>query len=143
MKKLPIKIITMGLLVGLVSGCNSAAYEYRKHPVAAEITVPIKQTVSAGETGLSVRFDKIESDTRCPINARCVWSGVAVVNATVLNNKGDSQLLKLSTVNYEKVNRSEKVFGKRVTLLDLLPKPVVGKSAKPELNPPSIKVKID
>ena len=143
MYKLPIKIITIGLLTGFISGCNSAAYDYRKQPVVTEITVPLNKTVKAGNTGLSVSFDKIESDSRCPINARCVWSGVAVVAATVKNNKGESKALSLGTVNFEKINNSETVFGKRIMLLELLPKPIAGQAGKPELTPPSIKIKID
>lgn len=143
MSKLPIKIITTALLVGFISACNSPAYDYRKQPTVTEITVPVSKTVKAGTTGLSVRFDKIESDSRCPINARCVWGGVAVVQATVNNGQGDSKVVRLSTVNYEDINNAEKAFGKRITLVDLLPKPVAGQAAKPELNPPSIKVKID
>ncbi|PWQ99796.1 hypothetical protein [Leucothrix pacifica] len=143
MNKLPIKIITTGLLVGFISGCTSPAYDYRKDPVVTEITVPMSKTVKAGDTGLSVSFDKIDSDSRCPINARCVWSGVAVVAATVKNAKGESKALKLGTVNVEKINNSEQAFGKRITLLELLPQPVAGKAAKPELTQSSIKIKID
>ena len=142
MNKLPIKIITTGLLVGFISGC-SPAYDYRKDPVVTEITVPMNKTVTAGKTGLSVSFDKIESDSRCAINARCVWSGVAVVAATVKNAKGESKALRLGTVNFEKINNSEEAFGKRITLLELLPQPVAGQAAKPELTKSSIKIKID
>ena len=143
MNKLPIKIITTGLLAGFITGCNSPAYDYRKDPIVTEITVPLNKTVKAGNTGLSVSFDKIKSDSRCPINARCVWSGVAVVAATVKDGKGASKALSLGTVNFEKINNAEEAFGKRVTLLELLPQPVAGQAGKPELNPPSIKIKID
>lgn len=143
MNKLLIKIITIMVLIGFLGACTSPAYNYRKELVASEITIPLNKMVKAADTGLSVSFNKIESDSRCAINARCLWAGAAVVKATVTNEKGESKTLTLSTVNYETFNNTAKVFGKRVTLIDLLPKPVAGKSAKPELTPPSIKVKID
>ena len=143
MNKLPIKIITTGLLAGFITGCTSPAYDYRKEAVTTEITIPLNKTVKAGNTGLSISFDKIKSDSRCPINARCVWSGVAVVAATVKNSKGESKALSLGTVNFEKINNAEEAFGKRIKLIELLPKPIAGQAGKPELNPPSIKVKID
>lgn len=138
-----IKILTIGMLVGLVSGCMSPAYEYRKAPVVTELTVPMGKTLVAGQTGLSVSFDKIVSDSRCAINARCVWEGVAIVNATVSNTTGERKTLKLSTINFEDVNRAEEAFGQRIRLLDVLPKPVAGSGAKPELTTPSIKVRIE
>jgi len=143
MKELPIKIITISVLAGFISACGSAAYEYRKDPIVTEISVPLNQTVVAGQTGLSVQFDKVESDSRCPVNAKCLWSGVAIIKATVKNQKGESKALRLSTVNYESYNNTEEVFGKDITLLELLPAPIAGKPAKPEIMPATIKLKID
>lgn len=142
MNKLPIKIITTTLLVGFISGCTSPAYNYRKDPVVTEITIPLKQMVKAGSTGLSMSFDKIESDSRCAINARCLWAGAAVVKTTVKNSKGVSKTLSLSTVNFENYDNIGKVFGKKITLIDLLPKVTAGASSKPAVTP-SIRVKID
>jgi len=143
MKKLSIKIITIALLAMLVAACGSPAYEYRKDKIIADIDVPLGKTVVAGETGLSVTFDSIEQDSRCAINARCVWGGVGIVNATVTNNAGVKKTIKLSTINYEKINNIEKVFDKDIELVDLLPKPIAGSDAKPEIIQKLIKLKID
>lgn len=143
MKKLPIKIITIGLLSMLVTACGSPAYEYRKDRIVTDIEIPLGKTVAAGETGLSVSFDSIEQDSRCAINARCVWGGVGIVNATVINAAGVKKAIKLSTINYEQFNKIEKVFDKEVELVDLLPKPIAGSGAKPEMTQKLIKLKID
>ena len=142
MKKLPIKFMTVSLLVGLVTAC-SPAYEYRKDRITTNISVPLGKTVVAGSTGLSVMFNSVEQDSRCPINAKCAWAGVGIVNATVVNSAGVRESIKLSTINYEKFNKVKKVFGKEIELIDLLPRPIAGSGAKPEISQKLIKLKID
>ena len=140
MIKLLTKITAASALAVSLSGCGSA-YDYRKTPVADMITVPMGQTVLAENSGLSVTFDKIDQDSRCPINARCVWSGVAVIDASV--KRGDQiQKIKLSTVNFEAFNNTEKVFGKDIQLMQLLPNKTAG-AAKPEITQTTVKLKID
>lgn len=145
MKKLPAKIALMSLTALLLSACvTTPAYDYRRAPVVTEATVPLGQTVAVGKTGLSVSFDRVESDSRCPINARCVWSGVAIVDVTVKNSKGGTKPLKLSTVNFEAYNKVEKAFGKDFELVDLLPHK--GDTGQLETPPPkvlTIKLKVD
>ena len=143
MKKLLIKIITISVLAMLVSSCGSSAYDYRKDRIVSNIDVPLGKTVMAEKTGLSFKFDSIDQDSRCPISTKCVWGGVAVVNVTVMNESGASKPIKLSTINYEKYNKVEKVFGKDVELIDLLPSPAAGSGAKPEILQKLIKLSID
>ena len=140
MTKLLAKIITTGVIAIGLTGCGSA-YDYRKVRLSDTITVPLGKTVAAEHAGFSVTFDKIEQDSRCPINARCLWSGVGIVNATV--KQGDeSQKVTLSTVNYETFNNTESVFGKDIKLLELLPNKSAG-AAKPEMTEKTIKLIID
>lgn len=143
MKKLPIKIITIGLLTMLVSACGTPAYEYRKDRMVTNLDVELGKTVKAVPTGLSVTFDSIEQDSRCAINARCVWGGVGIVNATIINVEGKKKAIKLSTINYETFNTVETVFGKDIELLDLQPKPIAGSGVKPNMGKALIKLKID
>ena len=141
MIKLLIKIITTSLIKVGLSGCGSSAYDYRKASLADMITVPLGKAVQAKHADFSVKFDKIEQDSRCPINARCTWAGVGIINATV--TKGEkSQKVTLSTINFEAFNNTEKVFGKDIKLLELLPNKTAG-AAKPELSQTTIKLKID
>jgi hypothetical protein len=141
MIKQMIKIITTSLIIVGLSGCGSSAYDYRKEAPADMITVPLGKVAQADNAGLSVMFDNVEQDSRCPINARCAWAGVGIVNVTV--KKGDkSQKVALSTINYEAFNNTESVFGKDIKLLELLPNKTAG-AAKPEMNQTMIKLKID
>ena len=142
MMKLLVKIVSTSVIAVGLSGCGSAAYDYKKEAPADTITVALGETVQANNAKLSVTFDKIEKDARCPINARCTWAGYALVNATV--KQGDkSEKVSLSTVNFESFNNTEEVFGKKIKLLELLPNKTAGAAAKPELAKPTIKLKIN
>jgi hypothetical protein len=143
MKKLPIKIIVIGLLAMLITACSSSAYEYRKERLVTNVEVPLGEAELVANTSLSVKFDSIEQDSRCPINAKCLWAGVAIVNVTVINGEGVLKNIKLSSVNYETFNTTEKVFGKNIELMAVLPNPSAGTGAKPEIIKKLIKLKID
>ena len=143
MKKLPIKIIIVGLLAMLITACGSSAYEYRKDRVITHVDVPLGEAVLVAKTNLSVKFDSIEQDSRCPINAKCLWAGVAIANVTVINGTGELKAIKLSTVNFETFNTIEKIFGKSIELMAVLPNPSAGTGSKPEITKQLIKLKID
>ena len=143
MKKLPIKIIVIGLLAMLITACSSSAYEYRKERLVTNVEVPLGEAELVANTSLSVKFDSIEQDSRCPINAKCLWAGVAIVNVTVINGEGVLKKIKLSSVNYETFNTTENVFGKNIELMAVLPNPSAGTAAKPEIIKKLIKLKID
>jgi hypothetical protein len=143
MKKLPIKIIVIGLLAMLITACSSSAYEYRKERLVINVEVPLGEAALVANTSLSVKFDSVEQDSRCPINAKCLWAGVAIVNVTVINGEGVLKKIKLSSVNYETFNTTENVFGKNIELMAVLPNPSAGTAAKPEIIKKLIKLKID
>ncbi|WP_408587615.1 hypothetical protein [Novosphingobium sp.] len=71
-------------------------------PLAACATIPavvrddgfarLGETTRAGP--VSVRADEVLEDSRCPMNARCVWAGRVVLAATV-TQEGRAQQRKL------------------------------------------------
>ncbi|MCH7627708.1 MAG: hypothetical protein IH997_03215 [Proteobacteria bacterium] len=71
-------------------------------PLAACATIPavvrddgfarLGETTRAGP--VSVRADEVVEDSRCPMNARCVWAGRVVLAATV-TQEGRAQQRKL------------------------------------------------
>jgi hypothetical protein len=65
------------------------------------IGTPLQPTVSFGSPfdlkvgqtavapgGLSIRFDEVASDSRCPINALCAWAGEARIAMTLSKGSG-------------------------------------------------------
>ena len=42
-----------------------------------QFTLPIGQTVDIVGQNLSIKFDAVIGDSRCPVGAECVWAGEA------------------------------------------------------------------
>lgn len=53
-------------------------------PVAERVRV--QQWVRLG--GVRLRPDRLVEDSRCPVNARCIWAGRAVVRVTIRDGEG-------------------------------------------------------
>lgn len=53
---------------------------------------PVRLGQIASVNGPRVRTDKVIEDSRCPIDANCVWAGRLIVRATVLGGGWSRQL---------------------------------------------------
>ena len=91
---------------------------------AALASGPIEVTLRAGEykrvTGeqLGVAFNRVSSDSRCPIDAVCVWQGDATAEIELTAAGGRTGKLELHTPGEPK---SLVWNGVKITLLELQP----------------------
>jgi hypothetical protein len=68
-------------------------------------------------------FDSLVSDSRCPLNANCVWMGEATVKLS-LQAEGEKRSFNLSTFNHPPAFRSDTtVSGYRIKLRSVTPYP--------------------
>ena len=103
----------------LVVGCASAATQFGQ-PV----------TLHAGESarfpdGLTIAFNRVVSDSRCPVNVVCIQKGDVVVEITA-SLRGESQTLRL---DFDHTPRAS-VFGHTVELRAVAPAPAAPQPAK-------------
>lgn len=88
-------------------------------PVPAVLTAAIGQQVSAGTVMLMPTA--VLEDSRCPVNARCIWAGQVRIQVVVTS--GAVQQL----VEYT-LGTPVTVLGKTVTLVSVRPETVAGSS---------------
>ncbi len=83
------------ILMALLSACSPAKEEpgYR---IGQEFTLTIGQSATLSGENLTIRFDSILEDSRCPKNVVCVWVGRVRFGITI-SESGISQPLELST----------------------------------------------
>lgn len=92
--------------------------------------------VKAGETGrladetLSVRFDRVTEDSRCPVGVQCVWEGDAGVQLTLEKPPAAAEARVLHTSR--RFGRETEYAGLVVRLVDLQPEPREGATIAPE-----------
>lgn len=98
---------------------------------ADSVRVRVGQTIVV--EGIRIRFTAVESDSRCPIDVNCVWSGDAVANIVVEQNCAacESPAFDLKLHTHLEPRRGE-AYGFRVELLQLQPYPRAWTQIKPD-----------
>lgn len=73
---------------------------------------------------MNVTFKRVVSDSRCPMNARCVTAGNAVIEIEVMTTTSRPSILKLSAYDYgsdSQVKKSVAFAGYKIKLENLYP----------------------
>jgi hypothetical protein len=110
---------------------------YSQSEVADSIAIRVGRTIIVD--GTRIRFEAVESDSRCPVDVVCVWQGDAVARFVIEQTGAPSSgvTLKLHT-GLEP--RSGTGHGFRVELLTLQPSPRASTPTKADDHVASIKV---
>lgn len=87
---------------------------------------------------MSIRFEDVLEDSRCPVGATCVWAGNARVALTVERTGEDPARIELNTLREP---RSATVSGCTVDLADLTPTRKVGEELDRRAYAVTLKVK--
>jgi hypothetical protein len=96
-------------------------------PLNRAFTLDVGQTVSVDDAELSIKFLRVTEDSRCPLNAQCVWAGNGQIEVEVRDD-GQPNKLTLNTMEGAK----EVVVGRyRIQLVSLDPKPLAGQPIPP------------
>jgi hypothetical protein len=98
-----VKKLVMVLAVAAAAGCASSTAEPEGIDSAATIvavgdtiTLRFGDAVSVAQSGLRVQFRAVKGDSRCPIDAVCVWEGDAHVQIAV-GDASSAQVYDLHT----------------------------------------------
>lgn len=125
------------LLILCTAGCSSAAEEVPSGttsgttagttsdpssdatPVSAEVTLAPGETKSAG--GISLTFDRVIGDSRCPTDVTCAWEGDADLLFRLSAAGEPPSEVHLHTTRREATGVT--YAGRRVTLVGVTPAP--------------------
>lgn len=124
-------VVVASLVIGACASNNTLPTEpvvYSQAEAADSVRVRVGQTIVV--ESIKVRFNAVESDSRCPMDAICVWQGDAVTNFTVEQNcdcDTPAFELKLHTSLQPK---SGTAYGFRLELLNLQPYPMASLPTK-------------
>ena len=93
-----------------------------------QYTFPVIELHHCGDTAINgnivqICFDSVLSDSRCPMNASCIWEGEASVKLS-LHTGTVHQSFKLSTFNNPPTFRNDTtISGYKIKLLSVSPYP--------------------
>jgi hypothetical protein len=121
-----IRIILLILFVEFFLACDQTVDNslMLDKPVSFEL----HQTRFDLTEGISLRFDSILSDSRCPLNVNCVWEGNAAVQFT-LSNAGSKHIIVLNTHGGTNFPKDTLISGYLLNLLEVLPYPSYPKTS--------------
>lgn len=105
------KILLLSLLILGISGITLAKAE-------ESVKVTIGKTKTADRGKVSIKFISVVEDSRCPMNARCVWAGNAKIKVSVSVGRRRTETVEL---NSNMQPQTVTVQGYRLTLQDLNP----------------------
>jgi hypothetical protein len=119
--------LSVALVALALSGCAAVKLASAPEvPLGEDFDVALGKSAFIASTGFRVTFVRVSEESRCPMNARCVWEGNAKV--VVLFGSLSAETLELNTS--ERFARSGRFMGFEVTLVHLEPTPMAGEKVK-------------
>ena len=103
------------------------------------ITLKIGESVEVNGADLTLDFDKIVDDSRCPTGAECFWEGQAEVNLMLNKTKEVLVIMRAGKDNLAK----DTIDNIIVTLLDVRPYPDVKEELPISAEDYSIDIQVD
>lgn len=98
-------------------------------PAAAEMTLRMGQEAAVPGSAVKVRLLRVPEDSRCPIDAVCVWQGNAVVEVGIRAGMGPTVPLQINT---DLEPHHADWHGVRLTVLELQPAPRAAEPTRQE-----------
>jgi hypothetical protein len=79
--------------------------------------------------GVRIKFERVASDSRCPMNARCVWAGEATIAISLAAPRGNPEPRELTTTP----GKSEISYGDlMISLTGLTPDRITTREIPPD-----------
>ncbi len=108
-------------IVGLGGSCMTAPQVApSQSPLGKNFDLRVGQTVQIAGEGLTVTFERVAEDSRCPTNTKCVWEGDAVVRLALQGQNAERGTVNLHT---QAASREAGFQKYRLRLVQLVPWP--------------------
>jgi len=76
----------LNIFVLLLAGCSTEVNTPAGPLPGQQFTLPIGQSVSIKGENLTIKFEKVTNDSRCPTGVQCIWAGEAKCQMSVTSN---------------------------------------------------------
>ena len=95
--------------------------------VGADVTLAPGSRARVADTSLTLQFDGVDGDSRCPGDAICITGGDALVKVTVIDGSAADRHIELHTGSLAPVRHGRYV----ITLIELSPYPFSSRPFSP------------
>src|SRR5262245_8270561 len=116
--------IFVGLSVLYMAGCGmNGPTAPRNVALGDEFQLAPSQSAVVGDTGLTLTFERVRSDSRCAVDVQCVWEGDAALAFQAEQPSQNSAALELHTTTSGGGQREAHYGEFLITLTALSPQP--------------------
>ena len=93
-----------------------------------EFALPLGQTATLNASGVRIAFNRVNEDSRCPVDVQCVWAGEAKIQLTVSRpgSPDDVKVISITPPNNETSSGDV-----RIRFVGLAPVPRQADAGKP------------
>lgn len=127
----------VGSVMALATGCfpefppegNGGRPGHERPEEKDKVELKVKYGGEATYQDLSITLVDVPDDSRCPVDAQCVWAGNARVQLVLKLAQGNPTQVELNT--HDSMQRSVEFEGYTITLADLHPYPVLNSTIDP------------
>jgi hypothetical protein len=113
-------LLTVILIAGLaLSACGRGANDSGGVALDAPFTLGVGDTIALTDVDLSITFDRVSEDSRCPTDVTCVQAGQAVVRLVIEPTDKSKETVDVTVKSLE----GTVVGGFIIEALDLSPLP--------------------
>lgn len=116
------KLIMLITAVSTAMSVNSCDKDQYKGSREGQVALGKCQTEELGNEKVSICYDKLITDSRCPKDVACVWAGVGVAQFTFTVNN-DKHTLTLGTWKTGPYNKDTTIGRYKIELQNLAPYP--------------------
>lgn len=108
------------LLVSLIA-CSDSVESVNGLLLGDTVNIKLNETLYLDGENVSLKFDDVLQDSRCPLDVICIWEGNASV-ALILSENSNKHDIVLNT--YRPFGRDTTINNYKITLVDVHPYPM-------------------
>src|SRR5690349_23098582 len=91
-----LSLFCLSTVTVLLTGCPKPGPKHETVQLGTAFTLAHDQTKQTSDGDLTIHFDKVSGDSRCPEGVQCIWAG-RVDCIFTLTKGGASQVVNLSS----------------------------------------------
>lgn len=117
-------VALLGLAAMAMSCADSGAAPTPGAEYGASFTLGVGDAQAVGADGLTLRFEGVAGDSRCPVDVVCVWAGEATVRLRAQAPSQDARTLDVTVHGTGGSGEGDYAGSYKITVTKLEPAPV-------------------
>src|SRR3989442_2310587 len=115
------QFLRVGPFLGVILFMSSSAVVYPRQSHAVKAVLALGESLKVRDTGVTVSFEEVVEDSRCPTGVTCIWEGDAAVKISI--HTPDTSPSSYTLHTSQRFAREAEHGGYRVVLVAVTPHP--------------------